>query len=243
MIPSGIAEIYEILLDAYGTQGWWPLYALRGTEGRDDRGYSKKPVKSTKFSLSEKLSPLSRFEIAAGAVLTQNTAWTNVEKSLDRLVWSGLLDPEKIRDSSPEMLAETIRSSGYYNQKVRKLKILASFLMDGDYLKGEQSPRRDDLLGLWGIGKETADSILLYAFDVPLFVVDAYTKRIFKRLGLLTGTEDYDEIALLFTDSLNRNAKVYQEYHALIVKHAKEHCRKQALCKGCVLRKYCLEAP
>ena len=230
-----IFKVYRVLLDAYGPQGWWPIYSLRQTEGRDERGYSEKPP--------GKLSPLSRFEIAAGAVLTQNTSWFNVEKTIDRLYRSGLLDPVKIRDVPQIELAASIRQSGYYNQKARKLKILAAFLLEGGYLQDRKKdgkiPGRDELLELWGIGKETADSILLYAYGVPFFVVDTYTKRIFNRLGVLTGDEDYDETAVKFSDCMESDAAVYQEYHALIVRHAKNKCRKKPECSGCVLLNYC----
>lgn len=227
-----ISNVYSVLLNAYGPQGWWPVYSLRQTEGRDERGYSDKPP--------GKLSPLSRFEIAAGAVLTQNTSWFNVEKTIDTLSRSGLLDPVKILDVPQSELAASIRQSGYYNQKARKLKILAAFLLDGEYLQDGKFPDRDALLGLWGIGKETADSILLYAYGVPFFVVDTYTKRIFNRLGVLTGDEEYDEIAEKFSSCFKSDAAVLQEYHALIVRHAKEQCRKKPECNGCVLRESCL---
>ncbi len=231
-----ISNVYSVLLNAYGPQGWWPVYTLRDTEGRDERGYAQR--------LPVKLSPLSRFEIAAGAVLTQNTSWFNVEKTIDSLFCSGLLDPVKIRDVPQTELAASIRQSGYYNQKARKLKNLAAFLLDGEYLqdgkKDGKIPDRDALLGLWGIGKETADSILLYAYGVPFFVVDTYTKRIFNRLGVLTGDEKYDEIAEKFSSCFKSDVAVFQDYHALIVRHAKEHCRKKPECSGCVLKESCL---
>lgn len=123
------------------------------------------------------------------------------------------------------------------NQK--KLKILTSFLLNRDYLENGTIPDRDELLELWGIGKETADSILLYAYGVPLFIVDTYTKRIFKRLKIIDGSEGYEEIAGRFTGCLKRDTAVYQEYHALIVEHAKEYCRKKPVCSGCVLQCCC----
>ena len=111
--------------------------------------------------------------------------------------------------------------------------------LDGRFLEDGNSPRRSDLLGLWGIGEETADSILLYAYGVPVFVIDTYTRRIFERVGILKGSESYKDIAGVFTDSLEVDFIVYQEYHALIVKHAKEHCGTKPICDGCVLEKKC----
>lgn len=153
----------------------------------------------------------------------------------------GLMDPKIILETSQDELADAIRPSGYYNQKAKKIKILTRFLLDGWFFGDSNIPDRADLLGLWGIGEETADSILLYAFDVPVFVIDAYTRRIFSRLGVLDGGEKYKEVAGVFTDTLEENFVVYQEYHALIVKHAKEHCRKKPLCDGCVLNEICRE--
>ncbi len=252
-----IIVIYKILLDRYGPQGWWPVYSLRNKEGRDDRGYylGHVPVGTGRdlrlhrragslLPTSLSLRELSKFEITIGAVLTQNTAWTNVEKAIDNLVKNDLMDPDKILIIKQNELAEVIKPSGYYNQKAKKIKILTHFLLEGDFLKNGNIPERDDLLKLWGIGEETADSILLYAYKVPVFVVDTYTKRIFMRLGLLVGSEKYDEVVSLFTENLKKEYTIYQEYHALIVRHAKEHCRKTPNCVGCVLnstnQKLCL---
>lgn len=234
----GILDIYKIFLNEYGPQGWWPVYSLRNTGGRDNRGYFTSVVPSG-ASRSRLLQESSKFEIAVGAILTQNTAWTNVEKAIDKLVTLEFMDPEIILDISMDELTDAIRSSGYYNQKAKKLKILAEFLLEGGFTEDGNAPKRDDLLGLWGIGAETADSILLYVFRTPVFVVDTYTRRIFMRLGLLNGNEQYNEIAKHFTDNLAKDSELYQEYHALIVKHAKEHCRKKPLCDDCVLSLQC----
>ena len=227
-----IVKIFTFLAEEYGFQGWWPLFSRRNTGLRDGKGYLK-------TSSNEILNSRSRFEIAAGAVLTQNTAWTNVEKALENLDSAGLLDAEAIINAELPVLAEAVRPSGYYNQKARKLKILASFLLEGGYLESGKYPSRQDLLDLWGVGKETADSILLYAYNLPFFVVDAYTVRIFKRLNVVDGNESYDIIASRITASLNSDPGLFGEYHALIVKHAKEHCRKKPVCGNCVLRKLC----
>ena len=207
-------------------------------EGCDNRGYyiSKAGVQTHGRA---SLSPASKFEIAIGAILTQNTAWTNVEKAIDNLVKLNLMDPNIILDIAQGELAEAIRPSGYYNQKAKKIKILTRFLLDGGFFEDDNIPDRADLLGLWGIGDETADSILLYAFKVPVFVIDAYTKRIFERIGILNDSESYKKFTRVFTNSLEEDSVTYQEYHALIVKHAKEHCRKKPLCDGCVLRRLC----
>ena len=235
-----ISEIYKTLFDKYGPQGWWPVYSLRNTEGRDDRGYfvTGVPV-GTGRDLS--LRESSKFEIAIGAVLTQNTAWTNVEKAIDNLVNLKLMDSRIILDIDQVVLADAIRPGGYYNQKAKKIKILNKFMVDGGFFESGNTPERDDLLDLWGIGEETADSILLYAYEVPVFVIDAYTRRIFERLGILAGGEKYEEIVGIFTDRPEEDFVVYQEYHSLIVRHAKEHCRKKPLCDGCVLNEICRE--
>jgi len=233
-----ITQIYKKLLEEYGPQGWWPVYSLRNTPGWDSRGYFITNIlKGIDNHLL--LDKLSRFEVAVGAILTQNTSWINVEKALANLIEKDLVDPDKIIGINQDDLAELIRSSGYYNQKAKKIKILTHFLLQGDYFMDGNIPRRNDLLDLWGIGEETADSILLYAYNFPVFIVDAYSKRIFSRLGLLDGNEKYGEIAAVFTDSLKKKSIVYQEYHALIVRHAKEHCRKKANCDGCVLNIIC----
>lgn len=206
-----IIQIYKKLMEYYGLQGWWPVYCLRNP----------------------------KIEIAIGAVLTQNTAWTNVEKALVNLIEKNLLDPFRIIDINQVDLAKLIRPSGYYNQKAKKLKILSNFLLEGDFFADGNIPERNELLALWGIGEETADSILLYAYNFPVFVVDAYTRRIFIRLGILSGNEKYGEIADIFTDNLKKDPGVYQEYHALIVRHAKDHCRKKPDCDGCALNSIC----
>ncbi len=217
MNKINIKEIYNILLDKYGPQGWWPVR------------------RDAKFCVST-----NRYEIVVGAILTQNTAWTNVEKAVDNLIILGLMDPKVIMDIDQDDLANAIRSSGYYNQKAKKLKILTRYLMEGNFLQSENIPERDDLLKLWGIGEETVDSILLYAYGVPVFVIDAYTRRIFERLGILSGGEQYEVIAGVIADSIEEDPEVYKEFHALIVRHGKEHCRKTPDCITCILKDFCL---
>ena len=171
-----------------------------------------------------------------GAVLTQNTAWTNASAALAGLRKAGVRLPPDILRLSSRRLARLIRSSGYFNQKARKLRSIAAFFSGRGALAGGAAPARDALLSEWGIGPETADSILLYAFHVPVFVVDAYTRRILSRIGLIGGRETYGDIQNLFHSSLEARASLYNEYHALIVAHAKEHCRARPECASCPVK-------
>lgn len=181
----------------------------------------------------------------AGAVLTQSAAWTNVEKAISRLKAADLLSPEAILEADEHYLAKAIRSSGYFNVKARKLKALSAWLQASYSGQADKLPYSDvttlrkELLGVWGVGEETADSILLYACGKPVFVIDAYTRRIFSRLGLAEKEAGYDRLQGLFTSNLAADAAVFNEYHALIVRHAKEHCRVKPVCKGCVLKAVC----
>ncbi|AQU06540.1 endonuclease [Dehalococcoides mccartyi] len=212
-LAQNLADIYQRLLKKYGPQHWWPAE--------------------------------SRFEMMAGAVLTQSAAWTNVEKAISRLKEANLLSAEAILQAADSALAESIRPSGYFNVKVRKLKALSNWLQTGyggqaeKLLEIESSVLRNELLSVWGIGEETADSILLYACGKPVFVIDAYTRRIFSRLGLTEKEAGYDHLQRLFTANLAADAALYNEYHALIVRHAKEHCRVKPCCEGCVLKDVC----
>jgi endonuclease-3 related protein len=211
-------EVYEILLREYGPRRWWPVTAPGGTEPE----YTGGPK-----------SPLQRFEVAAGAVLTQNTAWANAAKAVTILNETGALTPEALCRLDEDELAEMIRSSGYYNQKARRLKALAAFFRDSDTVT------RERLLSLNGIGPETADSIMLYAFSRLHFVVDAYTRRMFQRIGLIGEGMPYDEVQRRFEESLPESTALYQEYHALIVEHAKTVCRKDPICAECALSGKC----
>ena len=168
-----------------------------------------------------------------GAVLTQNTAWTNAAAALTALGAAGIRLPSHVRALPHARLARLVRSSGYFNEKARKLALVARFFSRRGSLGASAVPARDDLLALWGVGPETADSILLYAFRHPVFVVDAYTRRILARIGLISGREPYDEIQALFHRSLGRGAPIFNEYHALIVEHAKRHCGVRPACDGC----------
>lgn len=181
-----------------------------------------------------------RFEIIIGAILTQNTNWKNVEKAIFNLNKENLISIEKIKKINIKKLAELIRPSGYYNQKAERLKIIADFLSRNPIkkLKEEDTEKlRKKLLKIKGIGPETGDSILLYAFDKPIFVVDAYTKRIFNRLGYKEKT--YEEFQKLFMDNLEKDQKLFNEYHALLVELGKSYCRKKPLCKECPINGLC----
>lgn len=167
-------------------------------------------------------------EIAIGAILTQNTSWNQVEKVIRELYQRGLLDRKKLLKMPLKSLAKIIRPTGYYNQKAKKIKHFLNF-------KGEIT--RNNLLKIWGIGKETADSILLYAYNKPFFVIDAYTKRIFKRLRSLD--MDYDGMQELFHKNLPRDVEMYKEYHALLVELGKNYCKKRPLCEKCPLKNLC----
>jgi endonuclease-3 related protein len=210
--PSLLA-VYERLHAAHGHRGWWP--------GR------------------------SAFEICIGAILVQNTAWANVEKALAVLRGRRLLSYRGLRGMTPAALAPLIRSSGYFNVKARRVMAFVEFL--GCYYGGRVAAMRREaplalrakLLGVPGIGPETADSIALYAAGQPLFVVDAYTRRIFARLGLLRGTEDYDTIRARFEAALPRDAALYNDYHAQIVHLGKDFCRTVPRCGACPLAAVC----
>lgn len=202
-------DIYERLFERYGPQSWWP----------GD----------------------SPFEIIIGAILTQNTNWINVEKAINNLKKAGCLSPESLHTLSVEDLASLIRPAGYFNLKAQRLRNFIDWLIekhDGLIENLEPLPLstlREELLKLKGIGPETADSICLYAFDKPVFVVDAYTARIFGRHGFLEPGCGYEQIQELFHCGLEPQAQLFNEFHALIVRLGKEHCKKKPQCSRCPL--------
>jgi endonuclease-3 related protein len=186
------------------------------------------------------------FEVVVGAILTQNTAWTNVELAIAGLKAAGVLRPEGLRELARDRLEELIRPAGFFRQKARRLQLFVAHLFarcGGDLRSLLAGPLRDvraELLSLEGIGPETADSILLYAGEHPTFVVDAYTRRLFTRLGILHGTEGYEQIRSLFMVALPEEADLFNEYHALIVEECKTFCRKNTpLCPSCPLLSKC----
>ena len=225
-------SVYTSLLKAYGPQGWWPLPSKAGRRGFDSRGYH-----SGSYRLPG--TAAGKFEVILGAILTQNTAWTNAEIALTRLRSEGLKVPEHFVMTPTTRLARHIRSSGYFNQKARKLKVVAKAFSAPGALGLSSAPSRQQLLALWGVGRETADSILLYAFGRPVFVIDAYTKRLFTRLGVFRGTEGYEAMQEEFHRGLPTSSKLFNEMHALIVEHAKRHCRSRPLCSGCPVSQSC----
>jgi len=168
--------------------------------------------------------------------LTQNTSWTSVEKALLNLKALNALDNKLIQKISVEQLKSAIRPAGYFNQKAKKLLAFSKFFSELD----GRVPSRDELLSIWGIGNETADSMLLYAFKTPVFVVDAYTKRIFSRVGLCKNDVSYEELQQMFHESLENKFELFNEYHALIVELAKRNCAKNnPNCDSCPINKLC----
>ncbi|MGM5482191.1 MAG: endonuclease III domain-containing protein [Nanobdellota archaeon] len=207
-----IQKIYNDLIMKYGPQGWWPLLDVKGsnpTKTGNIRGYHPGDYSYPK---NEK----QRFEICIGAILTQNTSWINVEKALLQLKDINCLSPKNMKNIDEKDLCDAIKPAGYFNQKAKKLKIFTEFFTN---LKKE--PPRDELLSLWGVGPETADSILLYAYKIPVFVVDTYTKRLFSRKAIIKKNDKYEDIRKLFEKSLKKDYRIYQEYHALIVEEEK----------------------
>lgn len=204
-------DIYRNLYKAYGSRHWWP---------------GETP-----------------FEVMVGAILTQNTSWRNVEKAIQKLKEKGLLNPKGIHRLKPGPLASLIRSSGYYRIKAERLKTFVGFLFEqygGDIKKMKRRrfmELREELLGVNGIGPETADSILLYGLQKPIFVVDAYTKRILSRHGIISEGASYGEMQNLFMDHLPHDEKLFNEYHALLVHLGKNLCQKRPKCDKCPLKK------
>jgi endonuclease-3 related protein len=225
-----VRKIYDCLLDSYSPQGWWPLTDLHEA----DLLSPAKTGSMLGYHPSDYTYPETRnqkFEIICGALLTQNTNWKQAEKALLNLKQLNSLSPEGILSLEPETLKEAIKSAGYYNQKTMRLKVIAKWLLG----LGNRIPSREELLSLQGVGPETADSILLYAFKQPSFVVDAYTKRIIVNLGFIHEKADYNEIKKLFEENLPEDFILYQEYHALLVEHAKRYYQKKASYIKCPL--------
>ena len=182
----------------------------------------------------------SPFEIMLGAVLTQNTAWSNVERAIANLKGAGLLDLQALLQTPEAELAHYIRPAGYFNVKAKRLLSLCRFLTEQAGLVDlNDRELRERLLAVHGIGPETADDILLYAFERPVFVIDAYTRRLFSRLGLVEPHAGYETLRRTFEQALGPDVPLYNEYHALIVRHAKDFCRTRPVCENCCLRSSC----
>ncbi|MFH1456048.1 MAG: hypothetical protein ABIF40_03805 [archaeon] len=259
-------KVYNILLKEYGPQGWWPIIdnktllceygtgapknelevleicigaiLAQGTQwkpnvvtslrqlklGRELTKEEQEVIKELE-KVSKKISK-KRQKTIQNNILTQNTNWNNVEKALKNLRPITVNRLDKISENDLDKL---IKPSGYYNQKAKKIKFFIKFL------KEKNKINRKNLLGIWGLGPETVDSILLYAYNQPYFVIDAYTKRIFSRLGYEYKT--YDEWQQFFHENVNK--KIYKEYHALLVEHAKRFCTTKPKCKKCSLKELC----
>ena len=206
-------EAFNRLLSAFGPQGWWPAE--------------------------------TPFEVMVGAVLTQHTAWTNVERAIANLKASGNFEPKALLQMPDGELAALIRPAGFYRVKARRLKAFLAYFVSqysGDVEKMRAMPvsvLRPELLGVNGVGPETADCILLYALEKPSFVVDAYTRRIFSRLGLVDSGVEYHELRARFVCALPEDRMLYNEYHALIVTLGKEICRPKPRCDRCPLERMC----
>ncbi|HEY96201.1 MAG TPA: hypothetical protein G4O15_14830 [Dehalococcoidia bacterium] len=215
-VQSLLEDIYRRLFEQYGPQHWWP---------------GETP-----------------FEVMIGAVLTQSAAWKNVETAITNLKTTGLMSPAALRGKPSEEIAPLIRSTVYYNVKARKLKALVDYIGnacndDLDRLfKKDVRQLRDELLAVWGVGEETADSILLYAANKPVFVIDAYTRRIINRIGIQPENDKYSAWQFLFMNNIPADIALFNEYHALLVRLGKETCRPKPLCSSCPLFDICLSA-
>ena len=208
-----LMEVYRRLHRRYGPQHWWPAD-----------------------------TPL---EVILGAILTQAVAWTGVERALANLKAAGLVSLGGLRDCPQERLAELLRPSGYFNAKARKVKAFVHHVWDrydGDLdalLSRDSRALRDELLSIHGIGDETADDILLYAAGRPSFVIDSYTRRIMGRMGISPQRGRYGDYQRVFHEGLPPDSTLFNEYHALLDRHAKQTCKKTPLCEGCCLRDLC----
>jgi endonuclease-3 related protein len=208
-----LMRMYELLYERYGPQEWWP------GDGR--------------------------CEMIVGAILTQNTNWANVEKAIANLKAAGPLTAERFGEIEQDELAELIRPAGYYNIKAKRLKNFFAWVFDEyqgrlDSLENlDAASLREQLLAVNGIGPETADSIVLYAFGKPVFVVDTYTARVLGRGELIEEGADYQQIQDFFESSLPADAKLFNEFHALLVRVGKEHCKPKPKCSGCPLEGAC----
>lgn len=212
-ISKGLQLIYNTLYLKFGPQDWWP-------------GDSK-------------------LEIIIGAILTQAVSWSNVEMAIDNLKAENLLNIKKLHEIDKNRLAELIKPSGYYNMKARKLKSFIEVIVTeynsniDDFGKGKLEQKRKELLEIYGIGPETADSILLYAYQKPVFVIDTYTKRILSRVDYIEKDITYERLQVLIENNIESNQELFNEYHALLVNLAKNYCLKSSpLCEECPLNKH-----
>jgi endonuclease-3 related protein len=216
-LSDKLKQIYKLLLKAYGPQKWWPAE--------------------------------SSLEVMVGAVLTQNTNWQGVEKAIANLKRVNLLDPHKLKAIPTEELSRLIKPAGYFNLKARRLKNLIGMVVEaygGDLAamgQTETAQLRQELFLVNGVGPETADSILLYAFHRPIFVVDTYTYRVTNRHALVEEEVNYQALQDFFMQHLPLDVDMFNEYHALLVKVGKLHCKRKARCEGCPLEPLLPRAP
>jgi endonuclease-3 related protein len=209
-----VFQIYKSLLQHYGEQNWWPAE--------------------------------TPFEVMVGAILTQNTSWRNVEKAIDNLKDASALDAGTLSKTSRQTLAGWLRPVGYFNVKALRLQNFCHwYIAQGGFIKLKKQDThnlRHALLSVNGVGPETADDMLLYAFQRPVFVIDAYTRRLFQRLGYVDQDSGYEKLRTWFEKKLHRvenKVQIFNEYHALIVHHAKYYCKKNPACAACCLKKNC----
>lgn len=209
-----LVDVYDRLYSRFGPQHWWPAD--------------------------------TPFEVIVGAILTQSVSWRNVAGAIDCLERADLLDPRSMRDIGEEAIALLVRSTGYYRQKAKKLKSFLEYLWSahgGDLDAMFRTPLddlREDLLGVWGLGPETVDSIMLYAGNMPTFVVDAYTVRTMTRLGFVKPGTPYDGVRNMFMSGLPKDPRMYNEYHALLVHLGKHFCgKRKPRCGDCPLGDVC----
>ncbi len=206
---DGLLEVYRRLHERFGVRDWWP---------------GETP-----------------YEVVIGAILTQNTNWRNVEKAIGNLMAAGALEPETLLALSEERLKELIRPAGFFNQKAERLRDLTKWWMkvSSSQTRDDHPDLRAELLAIKGVGPETADSILLYALEQPVFVVDAYTRRILSRVGMISPDISYDALQELFHQSLPRQASLFNDFHAQFIAIGKAFCRTQPLCEECPLNGIC----
>ena len=211
---SLVKQVYDLLYERYGPQGWWPAK--------------------------------TKLEVVLGAILVQSTAWGNAAKALGAIREAGVLDVAVLARMSEGEMGELVRSSGFYMVKARRVKAFVEHVMEGHggdldvMLEQDVTELRRELLGIHGIGEETADCIVLYAAGKPTFVIDEYTRRIVGRLGVGPGGRGaYADYQRLFEDALGSEAGIFGEYHALLIALGKDVCRKSPLCLGCALKQVC----
>lgn len=208
-----LRALFDHLLEMHGPQHWWPAD--------------------------------TPFEVMVGAILTQNTAWTNVERAIDRLDKAACLTPERIVGSPDDELTTCLQPSGYFNVKAKRLRAFCAWYLQSGGLEAlrklQTTSLRKGLLSVNGVGPETADDMLLYAFERPVFVIDAYTRRIFSRFGLIAGDESYEELRAGVEQALGADAGLFNEYHALLVRHAKSPCSKRPVCETCGVAELCAQ--